>query len=783
MLIKVDFNIIKCDKGHINNLNAKKCSKCGEVFDGIECVEIYSDLRKEKLKYVFETIDQNINDIEKLKSDLKKGALLLEQYPNPLDFEEEELQSIRDILNNPLFEELDLTSDIVTDDSFDKTEKKLKGFFNSLFIPLSKMIMFDKTTSFRKNILNRYEQVAIKIIDAYITLFESSIQDSFDKAKIKQEKGQKLLDELTIETNLMNRISNSYNIDKDFQTFNNGDSNYSVIAAMLIFNNVSKDMNEMTNEMKADATYFFRHFLDVDAENMSFDQILCLNVYMNSCLLFTSEQEFMKKISLSNKLLNEVNDRQPAKLFKYINDYKKRFIYMQSKLIEIQTSSALVVSTTSNEKILIYHMLKWYKDLCECVYRDTAILQYLCCCIIKDNSYSEPIFDKHINFMEIEDRFKSLKKYNLSSLTNGVKKIIRHAEAHVDYTVDYNNQIITFNNRSKSTTEYIGFDEFATIFDNLIETVTAMNCSFELFMINNRKYSTLFGKIHDELANIVNVSQADIAPLLRGIIVEDKTESLKNGEKILSIKGTCIDVENFIGFDSLFSIYYTIAQFNPEYDTIILDVQNLDFHAEMSTKLFKEYDSEKNNNLCLFALLKYLFSTKYLQGNDEKEKRFEMYLFILAYFGNEVLELKKYTDKLKMGKLFLSAMKEHVKNLIIDSEYIIRLFKILNEEIVDLRLSNHCNELIKNTSKHLKVIYSNTKFTNETNKAFEGIVFEGIRMTDVIKLCEGEIKERIFYMTKTTEGINKYKDVGRNDKCPCGSEVKFKKCCGSIDND
>lgn len=30
--------------------------------------------------------------------------------------------------------------------------------------------------------------------------------------------------------------------------------------------------------------------------------------------------------------------------------------------------------------------------------------------------------------------------------------------------------------------------------------------------------------------------------------------------------------------------------------------------------------------------------------------------------------------------------------------------------------------------------------------------------------------------------INKFGDVkvGRNEKCPCGSEKKFKKCCGGI---
>lgn len=26
--------------------------------------------------------------------------------------------------------------------------------------------------------------------------------------------------------------------------------------------------------------------------------------------------------------------------------------------------------------------------------------------------------------------------------------------------------------------------------------------------------------------------------------------------------------------------------------------------------------------------------------------------------------------------------------------------------------------------------------------------------------------------------VNPYKGIGRNDPCPCGSGLKFKKCCG-----
>jgi uncharacterized protein len=29
-----------------------------------------------------------------------------------------------------------------------------------------------------------------------------------------------------------------------------------------------------------------------------------------------------------------------------------------------------------------------------------------------------------------------------------------------------------------------------------------------------------------------------------------------------------------------------------------------------------------------------------------------------------------------------------------------------------------------------------------------------------------------------SQSVNPYKNIGRNDECPCGSGKKFKQCCG-----
>jgi len=41
-----------------------------------------------------------------------------------------------------------------------------------------------------------------------------------------------------------------------------------------------------------------------------------------------------------------------------------------------------------------------------------------------------------------------------------------------------------------------------------------------------------------------------------------------------------------------------------------------------------------------------------------------------------------------------------------------------------------------------------------------------------------EVQDNSKAETKTAPIVNKNKDVGRNDPCPCGSGKKYKKCCG-----
>lgn len=49
---------------------------------------------------------------------------------------------------------------------------------------------------------------------------------------------------------------------------------------------------------------------------------------------------------------------------------------------------------------------------------------------------------------------------------------------------------------------------------------------------------------------------------------------------------------------------------------------------------------------------------------------------------------------------------------------------------------------------------------------------------DVDSLADAAVKNKVFQMPHVTRTIvREYKKINRNDKCPCGSGNKYKKCC------
>ena len=54
------------------------------------------------------------------------------------------------------------------------------------------------------------------------------------------------------------------------------------------------------------------------------------------------------------------------------------------------------------------------------------------------------------------------------------------------------------------------------------------------------------------------------------------------------------------------------------------------------------------------------------------------------------------------------------------------------------------------------------------------------KLQDRMLVCPGCGSKKIYYKTYEAKSIPVKIKVGRNDKCPCGSNVKYKKCCGKV---
>ena len=58
----------------------------------------------------------------------------------------------------------------------------------------------------------------------------------------------------------------------------------------------------------------------------------------------------------------------------------------------------------------------------------------------------------------------------------------------------------------------------------------------------------------------------------------------------------------------------------------------------------------------------------------------------------------------------------------------------------------------------------------------------GMESPELLKQFEqrrADLQKRIESGETTKAVVREHRRIGRNDPCPCGSNVKFKKCCGS----
>ena len=165
----------------------------------------------------------------------------------------------------------------------------------------------------------------------------------------------------------------------------------------------------------------------------------------------------------------------------------------------------------------------------------------------------------------------------------------------------------------------------------------------------------------------------------------------------------------------------------------------------------------------------YLTSIKNITGNiiDDKE------LISIASYNKE-----KFVEKIK--NIYISKKQERIK--MIGKEENDGLEKRIFLQVIDFAWRSHLQYLEQLRQVIGLRSYGQkdplSEFKKEAFTLFEGLL--GKIKNDVIKFL---LNLNVVISNKekeNTETLPDNKKIGRNEKCPCGSEKKYKHCCGSI---
>ncbi len=190
-----------------------------------------------------------------------------------------------------------------------------------------------------------------------------------------------------------------------------------------------------------------------------------------------------------------------------------------------------------------------------------------------------------------------------------------------------------------------------------------------------------------------------------------------------------------------------------------------DFLNELSQKILKIKNDYKTSN----DEKTFLAGVKNLTGNVINDES-------LIKYGS--LEDKEFLKKIT--EIFDKKREEKIK--LIGSDQYKDLEKKIFLQILDFTWRAHLQYLEQLRQVIGLRSYGQkdplSEFKKEAFTLFE-ILLEKVK-TDVIKFLLNMNLVLTNNKEKNNNQVEKNKKVGRNDKCPCGSEKKYKHCCGSV---
>lgn len=777
--IQLDFSQYNCPKCNKKLMyNEKICPKCknnnsSDIGDGIDPIV---NERREKLNDVVDTItnlDKNIKGLRKNIRSENQPKIVIESF---IDYVISKTEEISCLSAEKIYKDIAFTKNIINTHETLNNIIKIKEHLIKIYKIYEDMLLVDAPYLWM-NLNERLCNIVEKLISANKLIVNSIVSDELKEVLECQKRAQKMIDDATYDTKVISDILNIKNLEVNFNLVEDGTFNASLFAIML-GSNENKDITSQYKKIQVDSYNYFKDFLVKDLEyylNLEQPCLMQLSSYRFMAMTSFIEKRYMEKVKIVINVLEEAKNINSKELENFTYKFKVKYLYALRTINNIFEESLISLSYCKKDKIFIKSILGWYKDLTEGVYRDVTSIIIASGNIIdkKPINYEQLLMRQ--GFSDKLSYLENKKKLHLDKLTDGLYKIIRNSEAHVDYDIDDKEKRIYLRDKGRKGQEDIRslsytYEEFVNIYNTLQETILAIMAGIDIFMANN--YEEFEDFIVDTKSEMDRQNKEHAFEYLLGLlgITDIKSEYInENNKLVFEIKGT--------------SIYRTDKELlNKCVPCAVPIIQNNDLIDVIKIELV-----DKENN-CIGSLR---IDTKYIRNRYKVIDRYKKYEDLLLLNTMEIDYLyKEYNDiddyyefkfTITISKWCMDLLEElrnhnnidTINEILNEVDYSINTIKeyivlVNNKLLLNFLLGLMCN--VKEVV-YLKIdLLRDKKNINKYNKLYKEICFE---LADVFG-TKGEDSRIKLLLVKYTVKENK---IGRNDLCPCGSGKKYKKCC------
>ncbi|MGP3786902.1 SEC-C domain-containing protein [Paenibacillus sp. 1A_MP2] len=780
--IELDYFAIKCANGHLNECTNDVCKECNiSLEDQRQSDDPYVESRKLLLDNVVSYIENSELEYKDLKKAIRKGIRTKNCYENEMEKVSEYISILSNELRFDIFYSINMTQEGIKLVETNQIINDINTFLIKLYVLLGEVTLFEPTKVFR-NIHKRLLLTVIAYKESVVELIMSTIALNIEHAMKLKDISQVKLDNSAQELKILSNIFGARNIENVTDLFQNGELNHSAILGMVWQTSNEGTIEEKISDVCEQTSYYFRSILSRDKEHYSNDDLLKLSIYKYVGTIAFDDESFFRKVSIAYKTYEKAFEKNNSLVCEFLSRYTAKYKYMFKKLSDLSIAIGFVFGHNPSGDVLMTNGLKWYKDLCEGIYRDSMIFLLLASCVDREKSFDIDELIEWTGFGDICGQFASLTNYKLNYFVEGVDSIIRHSEAHVDYDIDIDNQRVILRNRQKKTktisTKEYSFDKFFDQINLLSETVYSSIAAFTVFLINN-KYR--IDNVDSYLAEdeVTNKSLGAYAVLgLFGIVIDQESEN----DSVMELSGVYIgEVEQF-SFESILAVFAPLVQAKPHLTNVKLELRDQEDEKFGHIKVRTDYilnsmneNGIKKNCWVLLSMYTTEIQSRYEPYQVEK-KNDDKFLFGIFQFIFPILEEINSEKKriIRTGKVYTAGFVEAIDQIkyveMITGEYL--------EYSSEPRLFRHVIQILKNIYTAINIIIEHDSNPSiNLDIEFKKISNEMMNVAHTTEYLSGKISEMELFFNYSEEGKKLYKNVTLNSPCPCGSGKKYKKCC------